>query len=66
MGRRFRNAMVNFKSEEDLENYLKNRFPSDKIIPVPKGMKGADCIQEVRQNEKIYGRILWAMINISG
>ena len=25
-----------------LENYLKNRFPSDKIIHVPKGMKGAD------------------------
>ena len=42
-----------------LENYLKDRFPSDKIIPVPKGKKGADCIQEVRKNEKVYGRILW-------
>jgi len=42
-----------------LENHLKNRFPSDKIIPVPKGMKGADCIQEIRQNGKICGRILW-------
>ena len=34
MGRRFRNAMVNFKSEEDLEIYLK-RFKEEipKLMP---------------------------------
>ena len=34
MGRRFRNAMVNFKSEEDLEIYLK-RFREEipKLMP---------------------------------
>src|SRR4051794_1628984 len=28
-----------------LENILQNTFPFDKIIPVGKGVKGADCIQ---------------------
>ena len=34
MGRRFRNAMVNFKSEEDLEIYLK-KFTEEipKLMP---------------------------------
>ena len=39
MGRRFRNAMVNFKSEEDLENYLK-KFTEEipKLMPEIKQM----------------------------
>ena len=30
-----------------LENILQNTFPYDKIIPVGKGIRGADCIQTV-------------------
>ena len=39
MGRRFRNAMVNFKSEEDLEVYLK-KFTEEipKLMPEIKQM----------------------------
>ena len=39
MGRRFRNAMVNFKSEEDLEIYLK-KFKEEipKLMPEIKQM----------------------------
>ena len=39
MGRRFRNAMVNFKSEEDLEIYLK-KFTEEipKLMPEIKQM----------------------------
>ena len=42
-----------------LENYLKNKFPSDKITPIPKGKKGADCIHEIIENGKSYGKVLW-------
>ena len=30
-----------------LENILQNTFPFDKIIPVGKGVRGADCIQTI-------------------
>ena len=30
-----------------LENILQNTFPHDKIIPVGKGVRGADCIQTI-------------------
>lgn len=30
-----------------LENILQNTFPHDKIVPVGKGVRGADCIQTV-------------------
>ena len=45
--------------ERVLENYLKERFPKDNIIPIPKGKKGADCIQEIIENNKKCGKILW-------
>ncbi len=45
--------------ERVLENYLKERFPKDNIIPVPKGKKGADCIQEIIENNTKCGKILW-------
>lgn len=46
--------------ELDLEIYLKTQFPSDEIIPVPKGTSGADIIQKVRNKVGSYcGTILW-------
>ena len=42
-----------------LENYLKNKFPTDNIIPVPKGKPGADCIQEIIENNTSCGKVLW-------
>lgn len=39
--------------EIELEKILKNAFPFDVILPVEKGIKGADCIQLVRNN---YGQ----------
>ncbi|OUW48126.1 MAG: hypothetical protein CBD56_03105 [Candidatus Pelagibacter sp. TMED196] len=42
-----------------LEKYLKNRFKSDTITPVPKGKRGADCIQEVVDKNLKCGQILW-------
>ena len=45
--------------ERVLENYLKERFPKDNIIPVPKGKKGADCIQEIIENNTKCGKVLW-------
>jgi len=45
--------------ERVLENYLKKRFPTDNIVPVPKGKKGADCIQEIIENNTKCGKILW-------
>jgi hypothetical protein len=45
--------------ERVLEKYLKKRFPADNIIPVPKGKKGADCIQEIIENNTECGKILW-------
>ena len=45
--------------ERVLENYLKKRFPTDNIVPVPKGKRGADCIQEIIENNTKCGKILW-------
>ena len=45
--------------ERVLEKYLKKKFPTDNIIPVPKGKRGADCIQEIIENNTKCGKILW-------
>ncbi|MFA4836660.1 MAG: DUF2130 domain-containing protein, partial [Dehalococcoidia bacterium] len=46
--------------ELDLEKYLKNAFPFDDILPVPKGIRGADVIQRVFDStHKPCGIILW-------
>lgn len=50
--------------ELELENILKSEFPSDNIRPVPKGIRGADVIQDVCDKYgNICGSILWESKN---
>jgi len=47
-----------------LERLLKDLFPSDKILEVPKGVNGADCIQVVmNQDGKECGKIIFESKN---
>lgn len=46
--------------ELSLEALLKNAFPLDEIVPVPKGMNGADLLQNVRSpSGHCCGTIVW-------
>jgi len=46
--------------ELELEDILKEKFPLDQIEPVPKGMRGADILQRVHnQNGQYCGTIIW-------
>ncbi|MCG8404152.1 MAG: DUF2130 domain-containing protein [Phycisphaerales bacterium] len=46
--------------ELELEAFLENRFPGDKIEPVPKGQYGGDVLQHVHDNTGTRcGAILW-------
>ncbi len=46
--------------ELDLESQLALLFPEDEILPVPKGIHGADLIQKVRNRTgKVAGIIIW-------
>jgi hypothetical protein len=46
--------------ELSLEALLKSAFPLDEILPVPKGVNGADLIQRVRSPSGVVcGTILW-------
>src|SRR5687767_15041548 len=46
--------------ELSLEGLLKSAFPLDEIVPVPKGVNGADLIQRVRSPSGLLcGTILW-------
>ncbi|MFQ5427990.1 MAG: DUF2130 domain-containing protein [Thermodesulfobacteriota bacterium] len=48
--------------ELDLEAALKIRFPFDEILPVPKGIRGADIIQKVKTNTGHHcGTIIWEL-----
>ncbi len=48
--------------ELDLEDALKTRFPYDEIVPVPKGIRGADIIQKVHTNTGHFcGSIIWEL-----
>lgn len=50
--------------ELDLEEVLERNFPQDMIRPVPKGMRGADLIQEVRDGAlQPCGTIIWESKN---
>ena len=46
--------------ELSLESLLKSAFPLDEILPVPKGVNGADLVQHVRSASGLRcGAILW-------
>ena len=46
--------------ELELEEILKAEFPLDQILPVPKGVKGADIIQKVLDHSgRMCGQIVW-------
>jgi len=46
--------------ELSLESMLKSAFPLDEILPVPKGVNGADLVQRVRSpTGLVCGTILW-------
>ncbi|MBI2315220.1 DUF2130 domain-containing protein [Candidatus Daviesbacteria bacterium] len=46
--------------ELELEGILKQEFPADEIIPVPKGVTGADVIQKIKDlNGRDCGIIIW-------
>jgi hypothetical protein len=46
--------------EVELEKLLREAFPLDRIEPVPKGMRGADVVQEVMSAVgQSCGKILW-------
>jgi len=46
--------------ELEIERLLRDTFPHDEILPVPKGIRGADVLQLVRSNAGYEcGTILW-------
>lgn len=50
--------------ELEFEDLLKQQYPNDKILPVGKGVKGADIIQEVWDSTgKFAGKIIWELKN---
>lgn len=50
--------------EIDIQAALERQFPHDLIRPVPKGMTGADLIQEVRDSAlNACGQIIWEVKN---
>lgn len=50
--------------ELEFEKLLSVNYPNDKILPVGKGIKGGDVIQEVWDSRGIYvGKILWELKN---
>lgn len=50
--------------ELDIQAALERQFPHDAIAPVPKGVAGADLIQEVNDSQgRSCGRIVWETKN---
>lgn len=50
--------------ELEFETLLARQYPNDKILPVGKGIKGGDIIQEVwDKNGHFVGKILWELKN---
>ena len=46
--------------ELELEEILKAEFPQDEILPVPKGVKGADVIHKIiDRSGRLCGQIVW-------
>ncbi len=50
--------------ELEFEQLLKQQYPHDKIMPVGKGIKGGDIVQEVWDSNGNYaGKIIWELKN---
>jgi len=49
--------------EIDVEAQLQRRFPQDAISAVPKGVRGADLVQDVREGGRSCGKIVWEIKN---
>lgn len=50
--------------ELEMEQFLRQKFPSDIIVEVKKGIRGADILQEVvDRNGRSCGKILWESKN---
>ena len=50
--------------ELEFETMLQRQYPNDKIVPVGKGIKGGDIIQEIWDSRGNYtGKILWELKN---
>lgn len=50
--------------ELEMEQFLRQKFPSDTILEVKKGIRGADILQEViDRNGRPCGKILWESKN---
>ena len=46
--------------ELELEEILRSEFPTDEILPVPKGVSGADVIQKIiNRSNRLCGQIVW-------
>ncbi len=45
--------------ELNLEEKLKDTFPNDEFLPIPKGVEGADIWQKIKFNGKVVGSIVW-------
>ena len=67
MGRQLQQGSQQLQGETfelEFENILKHQYPNDKIIPVKKGSKGGDLIQEIWDGNGNYaGKILWELKN---
>jgi hypothetical protein len=50
--------------EIDVQAELERRFPHDRVMPVPKGARGADLVHEVRDAaQRVCGTIVWEAKN---
>lgn len=47
--------------ELDFEERIRQAFPNDEFIPVPKGVEGGDIWQKVKYQGKEVGTILWEL-----
>ncbi len=45
--------------ELDFEQKLKEAFPGDEFLPIPKGVEGGDIWQKIKFNGKVMGSIIW-------
>lgn len=49
--------------ERELEDVLRETFPSDEVEPVKSGKRGADVVQRVRSGRGVCGKLLWESKN---